>query len=204
MDNIFYDFEVFIKDWMVVCINQNTKEKTQIVNNPEELREFYEQHKEDIWIGYNSRNYDQYILKGILLGMNPYKINNEIIINDKKGNQVVKKSNTFPLNNFDISTGFHSLKQLEGFLGSKIKESSVPFTINRKLTPEELDEVLEYCTHDVEQTIEVFNHRKEEFDSQLSLIQAFNMPMTMLQKTKPHLPPIILVPQKPKRKMKLN
>ena len=199
MNNIFYDFEVFIKDWMIICINQTTKEKTQIVNNPDELREFYEQHKEDIWIGYNSRNYDQYILKGILLGMNPYTINNEIIINDKKGNQVVKKSNNFPLNNFDISTGFHSLKQLEGFMGSKIKESSVPFTINRKLTEDELKEVLEYCTHDVEQTIEVFNHRKEEFDSQLSLIQAFNMPMTMFTKTKAQLSAIILDAQKTER-----
>src|SRR3989304_4992911 len=106
MKNIFFDFEVFKLDWMVVCIDQDTKEKTQIVNNPDELHNFYEQHKNDIWIGYNSRNYDQYILKGILLGMNPYTINNEIILNDKKGNQVVKKSNNFPLNNFDIATGF--------------------------------------------------------------------------------------------------
>lgn len=192
MKTLFYDFEVFKHLWLVVIINQDTKEKTQIVNNPDELHNFYERHKEDIWIGYNSRNYDQYILKGILSGMNPYIINNEIIINDKKGSQVVRKSNDFPLNNFDIATGFHSLKQLEGFMGSKIKESSIPFTINRKLTTEELKEVLEYCTHDVEQTIEVFNHRKEEFDSQLALIKAFDLPMTMFTKTKAQLSAIIL------------
>lgn len=189
---LMYDFEVFKYDWMIVCINHENKEKTQIVNNPDKLREFYESHLDDIWVGYNSRNYDQYILKGILTGMNPYIINNEIILNDRKGNQVVKKSDDFPLNNFDISTGFHSLKQLEGFMGSKIKESSIPFTIDRKLTREEIDEVLEYCTHDVEQTIEVFNHRREEYDSQLSLIKAFELPMTMFTKTKAQLSAHIL------------
>ncbi len=187
MRHIFYDFEVFKYDWMVVLIDYETREKIQIINDPEELRLTYIEYLEDIWIGYNSRNYDQFILKGILSGMNPYIINNEIIINDRKGNQVVKRADDFPLNNFDIATGFHSLKQLEGFMGSKIKESSIPFTISRKLTQPEIDEVLEYCTHDVEQTIEVFENRREEFDSQLSLIEAFDLPMTMFTKTKAQL-----------------
>ena len=37
----------------------------------------------------------------------------------------------------------------------------------RKLTQEELDETVLYCTHDVEQTIEIFLQRKEEFDGRL-------------------------------------
>jgi len=187
-----YDFEVFIKDWMVVIIDMDTHEKTTIINNPSQLSECYEKYIDDIWVGYNSRNYDQYILKGILCGMNPYAVNTEIIINDRKGGQVVKKANDFPLNNFDISTGFHGLKQLEGFMGSKIKESSVPFDIDRKLNDAEIKEVIEYCTHDVEQTIEVFNHRREEFDSQLSLIKAFALPMDMFTKTKAQLAAITL------------
>jgi len=192
MQLLAYDFEVFKHDWMVVIINIKTKNKTVIINNESQLLEFYKAHIDDIWVGYNSRNYDQYILKGILCGLDPYFVNNEIIINDKKGAQVVKKSNEFPLNNFDISTGFHSLKQLEGFMGSKIKESSVSFNINRKLTDLEIEEVLEYCTHDVEETIKVFNLRKEEFDSQLSLIKAFDLPMEMFNKTKAQLSAYVL------------
>ena len=34
----------------------------------------------------------------------------------------------------------YSLKQLEGFLGNEIKETSVPFDIDRKLTEEEISE----------------------------------------------------------------
>ncbi len=187
-----YDFEVFYKDWLVVIINYESKEKTIIINDAEKLQKFYNQHKDDIWVGYNSRNYDQFILKGILDGLDPYKITLELINENKKGYYVVKNHEQYPLNNFDISTGFHSLKQLEGFMGSTIKESSVPFDITRKLTKQELEDVLKYCTHDVEQTIEVFENRKEEFDSQLALIKAFDLSMEMFNKTKAQLSAHIL------------
>ena len=68
---IFYDFEVFAYDWLVVLIDLNAKEETVIINDPEKLSRFYEKQKGTIWAGYNSRNYDQYILKGILCGFNP-------------------------------------------------------------------------------------------------------------------------------------
>ena len=89
-------------------------------------------------------------------------------------------------------TSFHSLKQLEGFMGNNIKESSVPFNINRKLTPEEIEETVKYCRHDVEQTIEVFIQRKEEFESHISLLKAFKLPLTYISKTKAQLSAIIL------------
>ena len=184
---IFYDFEVFKHDWMVVLINTNTNERKYVINDKNELKEFYNKHKNDIWIGYNSRMYDQFILKGLLCNMNPYDISIDLIQNDQKGYYIVKDHAKFPLNNFDVATGFHSLKQLEGFMGSKIKESSVDFNIETKLTKEELDEVLEYCIHDVEQTIEVFNNLKAEFDSQLAMIDVFDLSMEMFNKTKAQL-----------------
>ena len=189
---IFFDFEVFIHNWMVVFIEHESKVKNVIIDNTDELKTFYDSNKDNIFCGYNSRNYDQYIFKGILKGMNPFSISKQMIEEDKKGYHIVTKSNEIPFINFDVSTGFHSLKQLEGFMGSKIKESSVPFDIDRKLTEEEIQEVLEYCTHDVEQTIEVFNKRREEFDSQLSLIEAFDLPMEMFNKTKAQLSAHIL------------
>lgn len=172
---------------MLVIIDYDTKKGKVIVDDEDLLRKYYTLFKDDVWIGYNSRGYDQYILKGILLGYDPYYINEQIINNGKKGHEVVKQGWKIPLNNFDISTGFHSLKQLEGFMGSKIKESSVPFDIDRPLTQEEIKEVIAYCTHDVKETINVFDNLIEEFESQLALIEAFNLEMKQFTKTKAQL-----------------
>ena len=85
---IFYDFEVFKYDWLVVLIDIVKKEKITIVNNEEKLAKFYEENQNEIWIGFNSKHYDQFILKSILLGLNPKTINDEIIVNNKKGWQI--------------------------------------------------------------------------------------------------------------------
>ena len=42
---LFYDFEVFKHDWLCVIIDMTAKTETVIVNNPEELEQFYEKHK---------------------------------------------------------------------------------------------------------------------------------------------------------------
>jgi hypothetical protein len=192
MKIFFYDFEVFRYNWMVVIIDYDNKEKTIIIDNTESLKQFYEKHKDDIWIGYNSRMYDQWILKGILLDKNPYEISYKLIVEDINGYQILPEGKNINLNNFDISTGFHSLKQLEGFMGSKIKESDVDFNIDRPLTESEIEEVKYYCTHDVEETIKVFEARREEFDSQLAMIEAFELDMSMFNKTKAQLSAHIL------------
>lgn len=189
---IFYDFEVFKEDWLVVCKNTTLHETKIIVNDAPSLTEYYEVNKGEIWVGFNSRHYDQWILKGIVCGFNPKEINDFIIVEKKGGWQYSSLLNKIPLFNYDIMTSTHSLKQLEGFLGNNIKETTVPFDIDRKLTPGELQEVIQYCTHDVEQTMQVFMSRSEEFTSHLSLITAFKMPLKYLNKTKAQLSGIIL------------
>ena len=62
----------------------------------------------------------------------------------------------------------------------------------RKLTEAELKEVEKYCRHDVEQTMEVFMNRIGEFESQLSLLNAFKLSLSHISKTKPQLAAIIL------------
>lgn len=189
---LFYDFEVFKYDWLVVIIDVTNKKEYVIVNDVEKLQEVYEDNKHDIWVGYNSRNYDQCILKALLCGFDAKKINDYIIVQGKQGWKFSSLLNNIPLNNYDIMTSFHDLKQLEGFMGNSIKESSVPFDIDRKLTPAEIEETVKYCRHDVEQTIEVFIQRKEEFESHLSLIKAFKLPLAYISKTKAQLAAIIL------------
>ena len=59
---LFYDFEVFRYDWLVVIMDTDTKSTHVIVNDQEQLTKLYESNKNNIWCGYNSRHYDQYIL----------------------------------------------------------------------------------------------------------------------------------------------
>lgn len=195
-DLIFYDFETFshpnCRWWMVVFIDYETRNKTVILNNKQELESFYKIHKDDIFIGYNSRGYDQWIMKSILLGKDPFKMNDGIIIEGKAPHQLLRNANSVKLNNFDVSNIMNSLKQLEGFMGSMIKESSIPFDIDRPLTEDEINETIKYCTHDVEETINVFEHKREDFDSQLLLIETFDLGMEMFNKTKAQLSAHIL------------
>lgn len=189
---LFYDAEVYPHDWLLVIINPITHEKYVFINDATSLVSFYEQHKEHIWIGYNNRHYDQYILKGILCGFNPYHISQYIIAEKQQGWQYSSLFMKVRLYQFDIMTTHNSLKELEGFMGNDIRETTVSFDTNRKLTDDELEEVVIYCTHDVEQTMEIFLHRKEEFDSQIELLKTFDLPLQCVSKTKAQLAAVIL------------
>lgn len=197
----FYDFEVFQHDWLVVIINPMQRNKEIIVNDRDKLTEYYDRHKDEIWVGYNSRNYDQYILKGILLGLNPKYINDAIIVHGKKGWQIDRRFNNVQLYNYDTMANakLMGLKQLEAFMGNNIKETSVPFNLNRRLTQSELDETIRYCTHDVEQTMEVFLKRKSEFDAHIDLIRTFDLPISCVSLTQAQLTAKILGCRKVKR-----
>lgn len=188
----FYDFEVFLKDWLVVIINPVERSETVIVNDPEQLRDYYEQHKSEIWVGYNSRQYDQYIMKAILCGFDPKKVNDHIIVEGLGGWSFSSLFHKIQLYNYDVMTGFNGLKTLEGFMGNDIRETSVPFDIDRKLTEAEITETVKYCRHDVEQTIEVWLRNKSDFDAQMGLIKMFNLPLKYISKTKVQLSAIVL------------
>lgn len=189
---LFYDFEVFKHDWLVVVMDVQNSKKHIIINDRDKLLKLYEENKNNIWIGYNSRHYDQWIFKSIICDFNPKEMNDWIIVKGEPGYKFSRLLNKIELNNFDIMTSMHGLKQLEGFMGNNIKESEVSFDIDRKLIPTELEEVIKYCEHDVEQTIEVFLHRQEEFNSQISLLKAFDLPIRYIIKTKAQLSAMIL------------
>lgn len=171
---IFYDFEVFEYDWLAVFIDVTAKKEYVIINNRDELKSLYEANRKDIWVGFNNRHYDQYIFKGILLGMNPKKINDWIIVDKKEGWQYSLAFNKISMINYDVMPNPPvGLKTLEGFMGSDIKETDVDFRIRRRLAQEEIQQTVKYCRHDVEQTIEVFLKKISEFNAMHGIIQAF-------------------------------
>jgi hypothetical protein len=195
---LFFDFEVFYADWMLVVLDSTDHSKHVFINQNDEFIQFYQDHKNDVWTGFNSRHYDQYIAKAIIAGFAPQMMNAWIINQGKGGWEFSSEVNRIQFYTFDLMTvRGQSLKQLEGFMGDSVEETKVDFTIQRKLTDAEIDEVIEYCTHDVEETVNVFIKRKEEWDSQMGLIKEFNLPLRMVGKTKAQLAAVILGAHKP-------
>lgn len=188
-----YDFEVFKNNWLVVIINPETREETIIVDDAHKLRDYYEKHKNEIWVGYNSKNYDQYILKGLLLDMDVKKINDWIIKNNQPGWSYSSLFREIQLYNYDVMVDRnYSLKQLEAFMGDNIKETSVPFDLDRPLTEEEIQETIKYCQHDVLETLKIFMLKSEDFISHMNLIKAFNLNINCINKTKAQMISLIL------------
>ena len=187
----FYDFEVFVHDWCVTIINPVENIMTVIANDVKALKRYYHKHSDEFWVGYNSRNYDTYIMKGLLLGMNPKKVNDDLIVRELKGWQINRDFNKVSFLNFDIYTK-NSLKTLEGFMGNDIRETEVDFNLQRKLNPQEMRQTVKYNIHDVEQTIEVFRRNKYLYDSQVQLIETFDMPIELIGATQAQLTARIL------------
>lgn len=187
----FYDFEVFPYDWCITIINPIENEMVVIANKLDALKRYYSKHKKEFWVGYNSRNYDTFIMKGLLLGMNPKKVNDDLIVRGLKGWQINRDFRDVEFLNFDIYTK-DSLKTKEGFMGNDIRETEVDFNINRKLNRQEMNQTIKYNMHDVEQTIEVFRRNKYLYDSQIQLIETFKMPIELINSTQAQLTAKIL------------
>ena len=187
---LFYDMEVYFKDWLGVFLDTDSQKEHVIVNDPEYLRRLYEEHKNDIWCGFNINHYDQYIVKAILLEIDPKYVNDRIIEEHIDGWQITHQFRQYPMINYDLFLSRDKgLKTLEGFMGSNIKETDVDFNIRRKLTDEEIEMTIKYCRHDVEEAIKVFMYQINEFHASMGLIKAFPDELSIkdLSRTKPQL-----------------
>lgn len=158
---LFYDIEVFKEDSLVVFKDEN-KQVVQIFhNNFEGVLELVKSHK---LVGYNNYFYDDKVLTGMINGYTPYQIKqlNDKLINQEKVNNIHHSIDS--LDCFQqIDVARPGLKKIEGNMGRMILESSVDFTIDRKLTDEELQEVIEYCCYDVDTTIDVYKMREYNY-----------------------------------------
>ena len=171
---IFYDFEVFKYNWLIKALDTEKRKWITIWDDAEKLKGFYNESHNEIFVGFYNKRYDQYIFKGVLLGMNPKEINDKIIVEGKKGWQISRQFNKIPMINYDVSANKSlGLKTLEAFMGVNIKESDVDFKLDRKLTDEEIAETIKYCTSDVDNTFEVFMHRINSFNAMHGIIKAF-------------------------------
>ena len=182
---IFFDTEVFAYDWLLVTFDG--KDFTYIENDRELLQQYYNKHKNDLWIGYNCKGYDQYIIKAILSGINPKIVNDYIIKHNKPGWSFSNKFRNIELNIYDCMVFGKSLKQLESYMGVNIHETDVDFDIKRKLNIEERRLNREYCHDDVYNTALVFQQTISDFEAHYGLCQLAGEPLSSMSKTKAQL-----------------
>lgn len=168
-----YDCEVFAYDWLVCFKDKETGMRTRIWNDNEVLKMALSE--ESVYVGFNSKHYDQFIVKAIACGFTPQEVKqvNDYIIGGGQGWECpLLKDFYFRFNNVDIKDDMQmglSLKAIEGHLGMSVKESSVPFDIDRPLTEEERREVEFYCDHDVDTTEKVVDIRKDYLKNKIHI-----------------------------------
>lgn len=186
---ICFDTEVFKYDWLFCAKDLTNGKDFCFWNDREAFADFYTEYRNDLWIGYNVKGYDQFIVKGILCGLNPYKISQHIIKDDQPGWSFSNAFRNVPLNFYDAMSNRNmgSLKTLEGFMGMDIEETQVDFNLDRSLTDEERDLTEKYCKHDVESTCAVLNQTMNMFSAHIAIINTFKRPLRDMCKTQAQL-----------------
>lgn len=168
-----FDSEVFTHNWLFVFKNLATGEYTRVHNNNYELKEFVVDEK--VLFGFNAKGYDQFILRALLCGADNTlvkEINDFIIAGNFGWDHWYFKENRAFINIVDVMDDMQlglSLKAIEGHLGMSIEESSVPFDIDRPLTPQELKETFTYCQYDVDMVEHLVKLRKDYLKAKLAI-----------------------------------
>lgn len=176
----FSDCEAYRYDDIWVFKNKRTKERAIFHNDVEGVRSFIDANP-DIWIvGYNFRDYDQYILKATLLGWSVEQIkelSDTLIFDELQDAWDLLGDEAWDVELPPIIDLFHdivprkSLKEIEANIGMPVKETSVSFDIDRPLTPEELERSIEYCIHDTDTTEALYYLRTDYISTKKALCE---------------------------------
>lgn len=185
MNIYIYDIEVFSDDWIVVFRRPEEGSNHIVIHNDNaRLREFLSQ--PDIVIGgFNNKHYDNWVVLTMIQGGSNVEIkrHNDFIIGGGNAWEFpFIQFKRLPCPTFDLRDDIAdqgiSLKAIEGNLKLPIVESSVSFDIDRKLTPEELEEVIRYCKYDVDSTVKLYWERKENYlDAKALVGEMYGVPV---------------------------
>lgn len=172
-----FDLEVF-PNLLLVCYRsfKDGSERHKLFNpSPQEI----EQLLQLPLVGFNNRNYDNHILYARLLGKSNaeiFEISQTIVEKSKKESADLryggKFSNAYELSYtdiYDFSATKQSLKKWEIELG--IIHDELGFDFNKPLPKEYWERAAEYCFHDVDANIAVFNHLLPDYEARLMLCE---------------------------------
>ena len=135
--------------------------------------------------GFNNKHYDNWVVLTMIQGGSNVEIkrHNDFIIGGGNAWEFpFIQFKRLPCPTFDLRDDIAdqgiSLKAIEGNLKLPIVESSVSFDIDRKLTPEELEEVIRYCKYDVDSTVKLYWERKENYlDAKALVGEMYGVPV---------------------------
>ena len=185
--NVFiYDLEIFDSDWIAVFKRPDPGSQHIVIHNDvHHLREFLNSQENIVLGGFNNKRYDDWILLTMLLGGSNVEVkkhNDHIIGGGNAWEYPFIQFKKRPFNSFDLKDDIAdpgiSLKAIEGNLKLPIVESSVSFDIDRKLTPNELEEVIRYCKYDVDSTVKLYQERKENYiDAKALIADMYDLPV---------------------------
>lgn len=169
-----YDTEVFAHDFIVVFKDKETGEHFVFHNDNLGVKEFISD--DAIYCGFNTKHYDQYIIKAICAGFSPEEVKqvNDWIIGGGQGWECPLLNGVFfRFNNVDIMDDMQmglSLKAIEGHLGGmSIEETEVDFNLDRPLTADEIALTIKYCKHDVDATEKITELRRDYLNNKMYL-----------------------------------
>ena len=173
----YFDFEVFREEWLLVLESHKTFEKKIFRNESAYYIQDWIDENEPILVGYNSKGFDIYILKGILAGFDNHELHDltKYIIDGNQGwqynygQQWIKTPVTWDLMN-DI-VPMKSLKEIEGNLQMSIVETTVPFDLPTAFTDEQYQEVLYYCCCDVGALRPLLEKRMDYFQAKYTICE---------------------------------
>lgn len=170
-----FDFEVTAYDWLIVIKDRQTGIYHSFHNDPQGLEDFINEH-DYIYIGYNNKHYDNYILRAVLHHYIPGDIkivNDWIIIEKNNGWEYPFEDKYLPLPpTSDLMLDMplrQSLKELEGNMCMDIQESTIDFNIDHAWNREEFNEMEFYCKHDVNATDKLVDERIDYLESKAAL-----------------------------------
>ena len=197
------DFEVFCKDFILVAEHAYEDTIQVFHNDPLGVAAFMETNP--FLGGFNNKHYDNHIMKAVLCGADPEtikQVNDWIIVDEIEGwNIPLFRNEKVYFDSFDLMDDVQmgtSLKSFEAHYGMDIEESTVDFNIDRKLTEEEVEEVIRYCKHDVHATKVLFNLRKNYLMNKITLGEKKGYsPRQCLRWTNAKLTSVYLDAQKP-------
>lgn len=185
MNIIIFDYEVFAHDCLLGTLTI-TDEGSLVIKQMWDLKEqqqFFNLHKEDLWVGHNNKHFDNIILENVVMGKNEEqikKISSSIVENAKKLRCNLK------FKYYDLmANSYYSLKLTEAAVGKDIHESEVDFRVQRKLTEQEKLLTEDYNRSDLSQTYDNFvdDYNYGYFNCRLNILTEFNLPFEYLTAT---------------------
>lgn len=169
-DLLFYDIEIFKYDALVIFKDIDKKLVKSYHNNFNGLLDLI---KGKTIVGFNNHYYDDKVLTAMINGWSNHQLKE---LNDKliRGEEwKIIHPDIDSLDCFQqIDVSRPSLKKIEGNMGKMILESAISFDLDRPLTDEEFRETFDYCSYDVDTTIDIYKVREHSyFESKQRLLE---------------------------------